>query len=76
MKIQPFFKFDDYEPTGKLYIKNMLQAIRYWIHGAHLYDLIPDDDGDRWTWVFDAKETSELFDRWCRRELPPKQTHE
>lgn len=67
MKMKPLCQFDEYEPVGKIYIKNPLQAARYRNHGAKLYDLIVDKDC--WMWVFDMAETRELFDLWCKREL-------
>lgn len=71
MYIVPKFHFEPYEPEGKIWIGNLLQAIRYWQHGAQLYDIVPD--GDRWLYVFDSKEVKSLFDLWCRRDLPQKE---
>jgi hypothetical protein len=69
MRIRPNSQFDEYEPFGKVYIRNPLQAARYEAHGAKLYDLMRD--GDCWLWVFDSREIREkgLFDAWCKHEL-------
>jgi hypothetical protein len=67
MRIDSKFKFEPYEPMGKILLKNPLQAARYVANGATLYDVIAD--GDYWMWVFDAKEVKPLFDLWCKHEL-------
>lgn len=69
MKIRPNYQFEDYEPFGKLYLKNPKQAARYDANGVKPCDIIRD--GDTWMWVFDSKEVNQkgLFDAWCRHEL-------
>lgn len=57
----------EYKGEQMVYIANPLQCARYIKHGARIYDVI--EDNDKVFFVFKKSETSDLFDRWCRREL-------
>jgi hypothetical protein len=62
----------EYEPSECCFIGNPQQFIKYFINDAILYDIIPDKDKygrDCALYVFNRRETRDLFNKWCNREL-------
>lgn len=55
-----------YEEDDGIKIPNPLQAFKYWINGVHPIDVIYTD---RMVLVFNRKQTKNVFDKWCKREL-------
>lgn len=63
------------EITGKTYdteecvhIVNLLQVYKYISHHAEVLDIFCGDD-NKLIYVFNKKDTYELYDKWCKREL-------
>lgn len=62
-----------YDPAEAIRIINSLQAASYMAHNAELLDVYPSVDYKTqrplMVFIFNRKDTQELYDRWCRHEL-------
>lgn len=58
----------EYNPSEVCRIINPKQASMYLKHGARLYDAYSGYDGVL-VMIFNRKETSDLYDKWCNHEL-------
>ena len=56
----------EYEEEDGIKIPNLLQAFKYWINGVSPIDVIYTD---RLVLVFERKNTKNVFDKWCKKEL-------
>lgn len=59
----------EYEQDNTVKIFNSKQIAKYLKHGAMIVDAGVDSDCDTFYIIFDKKECSHLFDKWCRHEL-------
>lgn len=57
---------ETYEDEDGIKIPNPLQAFKYWINGVQPIDVIYTD---RMVLVFNRRQTKDVFDKWCKREL-------
>lgn len=72
MRVKPQFGNREYDSTKMVYIKNPDQGVKYALHGAYVYDLIPYRDSEnvcRFIYVFDKAEAAPLFEKWRNYEL-------
>lgn len=62
-----------YCPADAVRIVNYKQAAAYLVHGAELLDVYPSrdftTDEPLIVYIFNRKETAELYDLWCKHEL-------
>lgn len=62
-----------YCPADVVRIINYKQAAAYLSHGAELIDIYPSrdftTDEPLIVYIFNRKDTAELYDLWCKHEL-------
>lgn len=57
-----------YDPNDCVHIVNTLQVYKYLNNNAELLDVFCGND-NKLIYVFNKKDTYELYDKWCKREL-------
>lgn len=57
-----------YETNDCVYIVNPLQVYKYLLHDLAPLDILPGED-NKIVFVYNRKNSHELYDKWCKREL-------
>lgn len=58
----------EYDPEKCVFILNSLQVYKYIDNGAELIDVICGNN-QKLAFVFNRKDTFDLYDKWCDRKL-------
>lgn len=57
-----------YDPVECVHLVNPLQVYKYLQNNAELLDIFCGND-NKLIYVFNRKDTYDLYDKWCKREL-------
>lgn len=68
LKIQSSVTGKMYNTENSVYILNRLQVWKYLMNNAILLDILPGEN-EKIVYVFDRKDTYNLYDLWCKRKL-------
>lgn len=68
LKVQSVVTGKCYETDECVFIVNPLQAYKYIFNNAVPLDILAGED-NKIVYVYNRKQTHDLYDRWCKREL-------